>query len=89
MDVPVSVYVVVERQFLVLPYRPIRKDAHPDTLAYLPFGNITVWFTTVVRETANATSFGRINVLGHAEASGSVGCKERKRQCLPRLFAAS
>ena len=68
MDVPVAVYVVVESQFLIPLDRPTCKDAHPDALAYLPFGDVTVWTAAVVCETANTTSFGRIDVLGHGEA---------------------
>jgi hypothetical protein len=65
VSVPVSVYVVVERQLLILLDRPTCKDAHPDAFAYLPLGDVTVWATAVICETANAASFGRIDVLSH------------------------
>ena len=85
MDVPVSVYVVVERQFFVPLDTPICKNAHPDALAYLPLGDITVWVTAVIYEPSNAASFGCIDVL---DSRRLVRCK-KTRGYLPRLFAAS
>lgn len=41
----------------------ICKDAHPDTLAHLPLGDVTVRAAAVVSETANAASLGRVDVL--------------------------
>ena len=63
VDAPVSVHIIIKRQLFVLLDMSICKDAHPDTLAHLPLGDVTVRAAAVVSETANAASLGRVDVL--------------------------
>lgn len=60
---PITINIVVEREFLVFPNQPLCEDSHPHSVAYSPFGDIAVGTTAVVRESADATALRRINEL--------------------------
>lgn len=60
---PITIDVVVERQFLVLLDESARKDAHAHVPSDGPFGHITIRIAAVVCEPPDTTAFGRVDEL--------------------------
>jgi hypothetical protein len=60
---PVSIDVVVERQFLVLRDSPLGKDPHPYSIPDGPFCNVAIRVTAVVREPPDPTLLGCVDEL--------------------------
>lgn len=89
MDVPVSVYVVVEGELLALDDVPLCKDAHPHPLADDPLCHIAVWVAAVVREPTNPALLGRVQELKEhnrdREESERGGARSALKDRLPGL----
>ena len=60
---PVSVDVVVERQFFIRVDGAFGKDTHSYLLPDVPFGDVAVGITAVIRKSTNAPSLGGIDEL--------------------------
>ena len=68
--VPISIHVVVERELLILLYPTLGEDAHPDSLSYSPFCDITIRRAGMIREAPDATPLGCVDefiLLKHHE----------------------
>ena len=85
---PVSVDIVVEREFLVLLDVPVCEDPHAHVMANCPFCYIAIRVAAVVRETPDTASFCSVNELLRSGLSdwGAVGKYENSS---PRLSATS
>ena len=75
-DAPISINVVVKGQFLMLSYVPFSKDPHTNVLPNSPFGNVAIWFATMIRKTTDATALGRVNELDNP---GALQCRTRRK----------
>jgi hypothetical protein len=61
--IPVTVYIVVEGQFLAALDIPLGEDTHPHAFPDNPFGDITIWVARVIGESSDASLLGCIKVL--------------------------
>lgn len=62
-NVPVSIHIVVERELLVFEDFAFGEDTHTNFVSNIPFGDIAVGVTAVVRESANVAFLGGVDVL--------------------------
>jgi len=62
-NAPISIDVVVEGQFLILQYMPLREDAHAHKLANCPFSDVAVGITTMVCESTNSSTLCGVDEL--------------------------
>jgi hypothetical protein len=62
-NAPVTIDIVIESKFLVFLHVTIGEDTHTVVVADSPFGYVTIGRTTVVQKSANASSFGCIDIL--------------------------
>jgi len=63
---PITIDVIVERQFLVLLDRAIRENAHPNVLPDRPLCDVTIWVAGMIRETADPAALRGIDELRRA-----------------------
>jgi hypothetical protein len=63
---PITIDVIVERQFLVRFNRAIRENAHPDVLSDRPLCDVAVWVAGVIRETTDPAALRGVDELRRA-----------------------
>ena len=85
---PVSVDIVVEREFLVLLDVPVCEDPHAHVMADCPFCYIAIRVAAVVRETPDTASFCSVNELLRSGLSDRRAVGEYENSS-PRLSATS
>ena len=73
MCLPITINVIVERQFLVLLDRAIRENAHPDVLPDRPLCDVAIRVARVICETADPTTLCRVDELQRAGPGGRGG----------------
>jgi hypothetical protein len=71
-DAPVTVNIVIESELFIFLYAATSKDTHAVVASNGPLGHITIWRTAVIQKSADASSFGCINVL--------FNCKKETRK---------
>jgi hypothetical protein len=62
-NIPVSIDIVVECEFLVLQDVTLCKDAHANMVIYCPLCDVAVWLAAVICETTNPAALRRIDEL--------------------------
>lgn len=67
--VPVTINIVVEREFLASCNVSLSEDAHPHVLADVPFCDVAIWGAAVVHKSCFATLLRRIQVLTRKDKS--------------------
>ena len=60
---PITIDIIVERQFFVLKDSALCKDTHPYVVSDEPLGNVAVWIAAVIRESTDSSLPGGINKL--------------------------
>jgi hypothetical protein len=63
---PITIDVIVERQFCVIFDRAIRENAHPDVLPDRPLCDVAVWVTGVICETTDPAVLRCVDELRRA-----------------------
>jgi len=82
---PVSIYVVIESEFFSSDDVSLGKDTHPHVFTNVPFSDIAVGITTVIKESTFTTFLRCIEILRKQKSqSGEVRNIENEPPCLKR-----